>query len=80
MGRRLGVGCGSRSAFFTIDGKVDGSALQNVVLPEEYEAPNRSSGGNAWICGRTTYKFRNNFGNNCAQKAYLLPLSSVGSA
>jgi len=38
----------------SIDGKIDGSALQNVMRPGEYEALHSKLGGNAWLCGRTT--------------------------
>jgi len=38
----------------SIDGKIDGSVLQNVLPAGEYEALHSKLGGNAWICGRTT--------------------------
>lgn len=38
----------------SIDGRIDGAALQNVMRPGEYEALHSKLGGNAWICGRTT--------------------------
>jgi len=38
----------------TIDGKIDGSALQNIMRHGEYETLHSKLGGNAWICGRTT--------------------------
>jgi len=38
----------------TIDGKIDGSALRDIMRPGEYEALHAKLGGNAWICGRTT--------------------------
>jgi riboflavin biosynthesis pyrimidine reductase len=38
----------------SIDGKIDGSALRNIMRPGEYEALHAKLGGNAWICGRTT--------------------------
>jgi riboflavin biosynthesis pyrimidine reductase len=38
----------------SIDGKIDGSALRNVMRRGEYEALHAKLGGNAWICGRTT--------------------------
>ncbi len=38
----------------SIDGKIDGSALRNVMRSGEYEALHDKFGGNAWICGRTT--------------------------
>jgi riboflavin biosynthesis pyrimidine reductase len=38
----------------SIDGKIDGSALRNVLPAGEYETLHSSFGGNAWICGRTT--------------------------
>ncbi len=38
----------------SVDGKIDGSALRNVLPAGEYEALHSKLGGNAWICGRTT--------------------------
>ena len=38
----------------SIDGKIDGGALQGVIAKGEYEAVAAELGGNAWICGRTT--------------------------
>lgn len=38
----------------SIDGKIDGSALRDIMRPGEYEALHAQLGGNAWICGRTT--------------------------
>ena len=38
----------------SVDGKIDGSALQSVMRPGEYEALHAKLGGDAWICGRTT--------------------------
>lgn len=38
----------------SIDGKIDGSALRNIMRPGEYEALHFKLGGEAWICGRTT--------------------------
>jgi 2,5-diamino-6-(ribosylamino)-4(3H)-pyrimidinone 5'-phosphate reductase len=38
----------------SIDGKIDGSALRNVMRPGEYESLPSKLGGDAWICGRTT--------------------------
>jgi len=38
----------------SIDGKIDGSALRNVMRTGEYEALHSKLGGDAWICGRTT--------------------------
>src|SRR5208283_83282 len=38
----------------TIDGKIDGSALQGIMRHGEYESLHSRLGGNAWICGRTT--------------------------
>jgi riboflavin biosynthesis pyrimidine reductase len=38
----------------SIDGKIDGSALRNIMLPGEYEALHANLGGDAWICGRIT--------------------------
>ena len=37
-----------------IDGKIDGSALRNLMPPGEYEELHDKLGGQAWICGRTT--------------------------
>jgi 2,5-diamino-6-(ribosylamino)-4(3H)-pyrimidinone 5'-phosphate reductase len=38
----------------SVDGKIDGSALQAVMSEGEYEATGEQLGGDAWICGRTT--------------------------
>jgi len=38
----------------SIDGKIDGSALRNVMRKGEYEALHSKLGGDAWVCGRTT--------------------------
>lgn len=38
----------------SIDGKIDGKALQAIMRKGEYEALGAKLGGNAWICGRTT--------------------------
>src|SRR5512142_743619 len=38
----------------SVDGKIDGSALRNVLPGGEYETLHSKLGGNAWICGRTT--------------------------
>jgi 2,5-diamino-6-(ribosylamino)-4(3H)-pyrimidinone 5'-phosphate reductase len=38
----------------SIDGKIDGKALQRIMRKGEYEALGAKLGGNAWICGRTT--------------------------
>lgn len=38
----------------SIDGKIDGSAMRNVMRTGEYEALHSKLGGDAWICGRTT--------------------------
>ena len=38
----------------SIDGRIDGSALRDIMRPGEYEALHAKLGGNAWICGRTT--------------------------
>lgn len=38
----------------TIDGKIDGSALQGIMRDGEYEALHSKLGGDAWICGRAT--------------------------
>src|ERR1019366_942204 len=38
----------------SVDGKIDGKALQPVMLKGEYEAVAAKLEGDAWICGRTT--------------------------
>ncbi len=38
----------------SVDGKIDGSALESVTRDGEYEAVGAALGGDAWICGRTT--------------------------
>ena len=38
----------------SVDGKIDGSALRNVMRTGEYEALHAKLRGDAWICGRTT--------------------------
>ena len=38
----------------SVDGKIDGEALQQVMREGEYEAVGAKLGGNAWICGRAT--------------------------
>ena len=38
----------------SIDGRIDGSALRNILGPGEYEELHSTFGGQAWICGRTT--------------------------
>lgn len=38
----------------SIDGKIDGFALRNIMRNGEYEALHSKLGGDAWICGRTT--------------------------
>jgi len=38
----------------SVDGKIDGKALQQVMLKGEYEAVAAKLDGDAWICGRTT--------------------------
>ena len=38
----------------SVDGKIDGKALQPVTRKGEYEAVAAKLGGDAWICGRTT--------------------------
>jgi len=38
----------------SVDGKIDGKALQPVTLKGEYEAVAANLSGDAWICGRTT--------------------------
>jgi 2,5-diamino-6-(ribosylamino)-4(3H)-pyrimidinone 5'-phosphate reductase len=51
MSKRPHIICHMASS---IDGKIDGSALRNVMRPGEYESLHSKLGGNAWICGRTT--------------------------
>ncbi len=38
----------------SIDGKIDGASLTNVMPDGEYEATGEALDGDAWICGRTT--------------------------
>jgi riboflavin biosynthesis pyrimidine reductase len=38
----------------SVDGRIDGAALDAVILAGEYEATGEKLGGDAWICGRTT--------------------------
>ena len=38
----------------SVDGKIDGEALQEVMPKGEYEAVATKLDGDAWICGRTT--------------------------
>lgn len=38
----------------SVDGKIDGSVLQSVAGPDEYETTGSKLNGDAWICGRTT--------------------------
>lgn len=38
----------------SIDGKIDGAALRDVMREGEYETLHSQLGGEAWICGRTT--------------------------
>ncbi len=38
----------------SIDGRIDGSFLGNVIPGGDYEATGAKLRGNAWICGRTT--------------------------
>lgn len=38
----------------SVDGRIDGSALEAVTGEGEYEATGDKLGGDAWICGRTT--------------------------
>jgi len=38
----------------TIDGKIDGEGLQNILPEGEYEKTGAKLRGDAWICGRTT--------------------------
>ena len=51
MSKRPRVICHMASS---IDGKIDGAALRNVMKPGEYESLHSKLGVNAWICGRTT--------------------------
>ena len=38
----------------SVDGRIDGAALEGVTGEGEYEATAAKLGGDAWICGRTT--------------------------
>ena len=38
----------------SVDGKIDGAALDAVTGDSEYEATGAKLNGDAWICGRTT--------------------------
>jgi 2,5-diamino-6-(ribosylamino)-4(3H)-pyrimidinone 5'-phosphate reductase len=38
----------------SVDGKIDGAALNSVMADGEYEATGAKLKGDAWICGRTT--------------------------
>src|SRR5208337_4974720 len=38
----------------SVDGKIDGAALDAVTGEGEYEATGAQLNGDAWICGRTT--------------------------
>jgi 2,5-diamino-6-(ribosylamino)-4(3H)-pyrimidinone 5'-phosphate reductase len=38
----------------SIDGRIDGAMLGNVIVSGEYEATGAQLKGEAWICGRTT--------------------------
>ena len=38
----------------SIDGRIDGTSLKNVMPEDEYEATGSALQGDAWICGRTT--------------------------
>jgi 2,5-diamino-6-(ribosylamino)-4(3H)-pyrimidinone 5'-phosphate reductase len=38
----------------SVDGKIDGNALDAVIAEGEYEATGAKLEGDAWICGRTT--------------------------
>jgi 2,5-diamino-6-(ribosylamino)-4(3H)-pyrimidinone 5'-phosphate reductase len=38
----------------SVDGRIDGEALETVTAEGEYEATAARLGGDAWICGRTT--------------------------
>ena len=38
----------------SVDGRIDGAALDDVIGEGEYEATGEALGGEAWICGRTT--------------------------
>src|SRR3954469_6832402 len=51
MSKRPRIICHMASS---IDGKIDGSALRNIMRPGEYELLHSKLEGDAWICGRTT--------------------------
>jgi riboflavin biosynthesis pyrimidine reductase len=38
----------------SVDGRIDGAALEAVTVEDEYEATGAKLKGDAWICGRTT--------------------------
>ena len=38
----------------SVDGRIDGAALQNVIRKGEYEDSGASLNSDAWICGRVT--------------------------
>jgi riboflavin biosynthesis pyrimidine reductase len=42
----------------SIDGRIDGKILDNVIAGGEYEATGAKLKGNAWICGRTTMQLQ----------------------
>jgi hypothetical protein len=37
----------------SMDGKIDGAALNALTAEDEYEATDAQLKGDAWICGRT---------------------------
>jgi 2,5-diamino-6-(ribosylamino)-4(3H)-pyrimidinone 5'-phosphate reductase len=51
MSKRPRIICHMASS---IDGKINGSALRNIMRPGEYELLHSKLEGDAWICGRTT--------------------------
>ena len=38
----------------SVDGRIDGAALEAVTAEGEYEATGAQLGGDAWVCSRTT--------------------------
>jgi riboflavin biosynthesis pyrimidine reductase len=38
----------------SVDGRIDGASLREVITDGEYEATGADLGGDAWVCGRTT--------------------------
>ncbi|MBV9998689.1 MAG: RibD family protein [Verrucomicrobia bacterium] len=41
----------------SVDGRIDGEALEAVTQEGEYEATAAQLGGDAWLCGRTTMEY-----------------------